>query len=101
MKQLIAARNRYSVVQLANLENLPPKGIRTTIAPMKLLGGAGGPARVFAQVLKTQKTISNKHKHKPKNHHKHHQRKERHNDNIESKENNRENNGTSFIFLFI
>ena len=102
VKQLIAARNRYSIVQLTNLENLPPKGIRTTIAPMKLLGGAGGPARVFAQVLKTQKTISNKHKHKPKNHHKHHQRKERHNDNIESKDTTfRKNNGTTFILLLI
>ena len=69
---------------------------------MKLLGGAGGPARVFAQVLKTHKMISNKHKHKPKNHHKHHQRKERHNDNIESKDTTfRENNGTSFILLLI
>ena len=86
VKQLIAARNRYSVVQLTNLENLPSKGILTTIAPMKLLGGAGGPARVFAQVQKNHKKFSHKHKHKPKSHHKHHQRKERNNDiNAENK----------------
>ena len=75
VKQLIAARNRYSLVQLTNLENLPHKGILTTIAPMKLLGGAGGPARVFANVKSFHKR--NKHKHKPKNHRKHLERKER------------------------
>ena len=75
VKQLIAARNRYSLVQLTNLENLPHKGILTTVAPMKLLGGAGGPARVFANVKSFHKR--NKHKHKPNNHQKHHQRKER------------------------
>ena len=75
VKQLIAARNRYSIVQLTNLEKLPNKGILTTVAPMKLMGGAGGPTRVFANVKSFHKR--NKHKHKPKNHHKHHQRKER------------------------
>ena len=84
VKQLIAARNRYSVVQLTNLENLPSKGILTTIAPMKLRGGAGGPARVFARVVKKihNKNFSNKNKNKPKNHHHNHknrQRKERNN----------------------
>ena len=88
VKQLIAARNRYSVVQLTNLENLPSKGILTTIAPMKLRGGAGGPARVFANVHKNHKSFLNKHKHKPKNQHKHHhQRKERNNDIMTEKEN--------------
>ena len=75
VKQLIAARNRYSIVQLTNLEKLPNKGILTTVAPMKLMGGAGGPTRVFANVKSFHKR--NKHKHKPKNHQKHHQRKER------------------------
>ena len=84
VKQLIAARNRYSVVQLTNLENLPSKGILTTIAPMKLRGGAGGPARVLARVVKKihNKNFSNKNKNKPKNHHHNHknrQRKERNN----------------------
>ena len=83
VKQLIAARNRYSIVQLTNLEKLPNKGILTTVAPMKLMGGAGGPTRVFANVKSFHKR--NKHKHKPKNHHKHHQRKER-NDGTEIKQ---------------
>ena len=49
---------------------------------MKLLGGAGGPTRVFANVKSFHKR--NKHKHKPKNHQRHHQRKER-NDGTEVK----------------
>jgi hypothetical protein len=101
VKQLIAARNKYSVVQLTNLENLPSKGILTTIAPMKLLGGAGGPARVFANVHKTHKSFPNKHKHKPKNHHKHHhQRKERNNDLVTEKKTDKSKK-TKGIFVFI
>ena len=83
IKQLLAARNRYSLVQLTNLQHLPAKGIVTTVAPMKLQGGAGGPARVFAQVKKAHRSAE-KRKHKPKNHHKQHQRKERNNDMMES-----------------
>lgn len=94
VKQLIAARNRYSIVQLTNLEKLPNKGILTTVAPMKLMGGAGGPTRVFANVKSFHKR--NKHKHKPKNHHKHHHRKER-NDVTEMKQHSLE--GTSDLFI--
>jgi hypothetical protein len=48
VKHLLAARNRVSLVQLANLSKLPPTGVELTVAPLKLVGGAGGPARVFA-----------------------------------------------------
>ncbi len=48
VKHLLAARNRVSIVQLANLEKLPPTGVELTVAPLKLTGGSGGPARVFA-----------------------------------------------------
>ena len=101
VKQLLAARNRYSIVQLTNLENLPSKGILVTVAPMKLLGGAGGPTRVFAQVLKNHKKYSTKHKHKPKNsHHKHHQRKERNDDVMENKHNNVTGKYETRIYLY-
>ena len=48
MKHLLGAQNKISVVQLTNLEALPPTGVHVTVAPLKLSGGAGGPARVFA-----------------------------------------------------
>ena len=46
----LAKSGHFSVVQLTNLEKLPRKGSRITIAPLKLQGGSGGPTRVFAQV---------------------------------------------------
>ena len=48
VKLQLAAANRVSLVQLANLAQLPPAGIEITVAPLKLAGGSGGPARVFA-----------------------------------------------------
>ena len=48
VKLKLAAANRVSLVQLANLAQLPPTGIEITVAPLKLSGGSGGPARVFA-----------------------------------------------------
>ena len=48
VKLQLAAANRVSLVQLANLAQLPPAGIEITVAPLKLGGGSGGPARVFA-----------------------------------------------------
>ena len=38
VKQFLASRNRYSVVQLANVEHLPPNKFHVTIAPIKLRG---------------------------------------------------------------
>ena len=46
----LAKSGHFSVVQLANLDKLPRKGSRITIAPLKLKGGSGGPTRVFAHV---------------------------------------------------
>ena len=48
VKLQLAAANRVSLVQLANLAQLPPTGIEITVAPLKLSGGSGGPTRVFA-----------------------------------------------------
>jgi len=51
VKQLLAARNKFSLVQMANLHQIPVNsGFHLTIAPLKLRGGSGGPARVFATV---------------------------------------------------
>lgn len=50
VKKLLAAQNSPYVVQLANVRNLPHRHLTLTIAPLKLKGGAGGPARVFATV---------------------------------------------------
>ena len=41
---------RYGLTQLANLERLPPTGAVLIVAPLKLVGGTGSPARVLALV---------------------------------------------------
>jgi kynurenine formamidase len=44
------AHNIFHVENLANLEMLPPRGATLVVAPMKLEGGSGAPARVFALI---------------------------------------------------
>lgn len=39
---------RYHLENVANLEQLPPTGAIGLIAPIKIEGGSGGPARIFA-----------------------------------------------------
>ena len=73
MKSLLAQRSRFSIMQLANLDQLPLKGFSVTIAPMKLQGGSGGPTRVFAFVDQSDHR-RHKHHHKQSNHHHQHQR---------------------------
>jgi kynurenine formamidase len=41
---------KYGVTQLANLAELPPTGAVVVVAPLKLVGGTGSPARVLALV---------------------------------------------------
>jgi kynurenine formamidase len=41
---------KYGITQLANLAELPPTGALIVVAPLKLVGGTGSPARVFALV---------------------------------------------------
>jgi len=53
VKQFLASRNRFSIVQMTNLDELPPNNFHVTVAPLKLRGGSGGPARVFATVAKS------------------------------------------------
>jgi kynurenine formamidase len=46
--KLLFRLNRYAIESLANLGQLPPRGGIIVIAPLKLAGGSGAPARVFA-----------------------------------------------------
>jgi kynurenine formamidase len=39
---------KYGLTQLANLAELPPTGAIVVVAPLKLVGGTGSPARAFA-----------------------------------------------------
>jgi len=41
---------KYGLTQLANLARLPATGAMVVVAPMKLVGGTGSPARVLALV---------------------------------------------------
>ncbi|MCP5051358.1 MAG: cyclase family protein [bacterium] len=46
--QILAGANRPAVENIANLDKLPTKGATLYVMPMKIKGGSGGPARVFA-----------------------------------------------------
>lgn len=45
--QLMRA-GKYGIENVANLENLPPRGAFLIVAPIKIQGGSGGQARIFA-----------------------------------------------------
>ena len=45
-----SAPGKYGLTQLANLAELPPTGAVIVVAPLKLVGGTGSPARVLAFV---------------------------------------------------
>jgi kynurenine formamidase len=49
----VLGAGRYGLTQLANLERLPPTGAVLIVAPLKLVGGTGSPARVLALVPRT------------------------------------------------
>lgn len=40
--------NLYHIENAANLTGLPPSGFTVVVAPINIVGGSGGPARVFA-----------------------------------------------------
>ena len=42
--------NKYAIEGLTNLEKLPPRGATIIVAPLKIKGGSGAPARVFAWI---------------------------------------------------
>ena len=45
---LVLGSEKYQLENLANLDKLPSAGAFLVVAPIKLEGGSGGPARVFA-----------------------------------------------------
>ena len=51
---IVNAAGRYGLENVANLEQLPPRGFHLIVAPMKIEGGTGGPTRIFA-VLPTER----------------------------------------------
>jgi kynurenine formamidase len=46
----VLGAGKYGITQLANLALLPPTGAVLVVAPLKLVGGTGSPARVLALV---------------------------------------------------
>ena len=46
--RLVLGAEKYQLENLANLDKLPETGAFLIVAPIKLEGGSGGPARVFA-----------------------------------------------------
>lgn len=46
--QVISGANIYGIENIANAGKLPVKGATLIVAPLKIKGGSGGPARVFA-----------------------------------------------------
>ena len=46
----LTSQNKYGLECLANLEQLPARGFRVTVLPLKLEGGTGGPCRVVAVI---------------------------------------------------
>ncbi|KAL7637660.1 UNVERIFIED_CONTAM: hypothetical protein RMT77_011269 [Armadillidium vulgare] len=48
--QAVQKENQFIIENLNNLEVLPPKGATLFVMPMKIRGGTGAPARVFAQL---------------------------------------------------
>jgi kynurenine formamidase len=45
-------QNVYHVENAANLTRLPPSGFTAVVAPINLVGGSGGPTRLFALLEK-------------------------------------------------
>jgi len=50
----VLGAGRYGLTQLANLDRLPPTGAVLVVAPLKLVGGTGSPARVLALVPRSR-----------------------------------------------
>ena len=48
--RVILGANLFGIENLAQLDLLPPVGATLIVAPMKIAGGSGGPARIFALI---------------------------------------------------
>lgn len=49
---IVNGAGRYGLENVANLDQLPPRGFFVCVAPIKIETGSGGPARVFAVLPK-------------------------------------------------
>ncbi|CAB4045640.1 cyclase [Paramuricea clavata] len=47
--RILSSNKLFSLENVANIEKLPSKGAIVYVSPMKIKGGSGGPARIFAQ----------------------------------------------------
>lgn len=45
---IVNGAGRYGLENVANLDQLPPRGFYVTVAPIKIETGSGGPTRIFA-----------------------------------------------------
>ena len=45
---IVNGAGRYGLENVANLDQLPPKGFYVMVAPIKITSGSGGPTRIFA-----------------------------------------------------
>jgi kynurenine formamidase len=48
--KILLKTNKYAIEALTNLEKLPPQGATIVVSPLKVAGGSGAPARVFALI---------------------------------------------------
>ncbi len=47
--RILLSNKLFGLESVANIDKLPPRGAIVYVSPMKIRGGSGGPARVFAQ----------------------------------------------------
>ena len=47
--RILLSNNFFGLENVANIDKLPPRGAIVYVSPMKIKGGSGGPARIFAQ----------------------------------------------------
>jgi kynurenine formamidase len=45
---IVNSAGRYGLENVANIDQLPPRGFFVTVAPIKIVSGSGGPTRIFA-----------------------------------------------------
>jgi kynurenine formamidase len=48
--KVLLKTDKYAIEGLTNLEKIPPQGATIVVSPLKIAGGSGAPARVFALV---------------------------------------------------
>ena len=52
--RILLSNNCFGLENVANIDKLPPRGAIVYVSPMKIKGGSGGPARIFAQTARSR-----------------------------------------------